>query len=453
MAFRFSSSKPRSQREGEKKGSGQDAAMRGKDAATRDQIGNDLVQFFRKTNLFDRQAYLGTYSDVPKVGPDPLIHFARFGVHLGRSFTSEIRVAKVLREVLRSQGYVQSQKAALDPAPVVKSPERFKVGVFVSSLGNFFMTEIADIITFGLKAQGASAERFSENDTPPRDLTHRIVVAPHEFFLLGEGPKWTDDAFLTKATLFTTEQVQSPWFARSLPYLLRAQAIIDINYQNAAIFEGAGLRAICIQPGYSPDYAPYGPRADMSSDAALAGYSREIQSFDGTTGPLAKRPLDVVFLGTHSPRREKVLAGYVPAFSEMSTFIYYTRMTRPLTGATTITAEPEITAGLLQRAKVLLNVHRDDFAYFEWWRLVQAFWQKTPVVTEPCFPHPLFKPGKHYLEETRRHIPELIKWLNGSRDGAAKADEVRRAAFEELRTRASLAESSARILAFLESAS
>ncbi|MDT8870873.1 hypothetical protein RAA17_06200 [Komagataeibacter rhaeticus] len=49
---------------------------------------------------------------------------------------------------------------------------------------------------------------------------------------------------------------------------------------------------------------------------------------------------------------------------------------------------------------------------FEWHRIVKgAMANGSVVVSEPCLPHPVFRPGIHFLEETGRHIPNLIEWL------------------------------------------
>ena len=50
------------------------------------------------------------------------------------------------------------------------------------------------------------------------------------------------------------------------------------------------------------------------------------------------------------------------------------------------------------------------------------------VVSEPCLPHPLFKPGEHFFEEAGRHMPDLIEWMIHTPDGRARAEQVRRAA-------------------------
>jgi hypothetical protein len=218
------------------------------------------------------------------------------------------------------------------------------------------------------------------------------------------------------------------------------------------VLAGAGVKATCIQPGYAADFAPFGPRPDMSAHPALESYSDTIRRFAAVDGPLAARPLDVLFLGTHSVRREENLASYAPRFADLNTFIYYTRMSRPMTQGEDPTATSEATAGLLQRSKFLINIHRDDFTYFEWWRVMQAFWQKCVVVTEPCFPHPLFKPGIHFFEESPRHLAQLVSWLVKTPDGQAKAEEIRANAFSMISGEATLDAAVHRMFAFLDEA-
>lgn len=388
-----------------------------------DAIAASVANFLTRTGLFDRDAYVSAHPDVAKSGLDPLHHFVRVGIHAGRNFTSQTTIARLWREVLRAE------PAAAAPTQV--DPARCRVAIYVSSLGNFFMNEIAAIVKAGFADAGVEASLLDENANPSRDATHHIVVAPHEFFVLGEGRRWANDDFVSRAILFSTEQIQTQWFARSLVFLLRAKVVADMNAQNAAILRKAGVRAVAVQPGHSPSFAPFAS-SQQATAQVFAGLPASVRSFDGTSPRFADRPLDVVFLGTHSPRRDRLLASYAPKFADLNTFIYYSKAPRPLTAAQNPMAASEVTAALLQRAKILLNLHRDDYTYFEWWRLMQAFWLRAAVVTEPCFPHPIFKPGIHYFEEAPRHIHHLIEWLTRSADGQAKAEEIRGRAFADL---------------------
>lgn len=398
-----------------------------------------VAKFFDKTGLFDRQAYADAYPDVLKSNIDPLHHFARAGIQLGRTFTSQQTVARLWREVLRTRHEPKPPSLPGDPA-------RFRVAIYVSSLGNFFMTEIAELLKTGFDDAGMRAELRDEKAGPSREATHHVVVAPHEFFLLGEGRRWATDEFVSRAILFATEQVQTSWFARSLVFLLRAKAVADMNEQNAAILRKGGVRAVAVQPGYSAAFKPFAAQRIPEGSPVFDALPAAARKFDVTSVRFADRPLDLLFLGQHSLRREKLLASYAAKFAELNTFLYYGKAARPLVAADNPMAASQITAALLQRSKIALNLHRDEYTYFEWWRVMQAFWQKTVVVSEPCFPHPLFKPGVHFFEEAPRHLHHLAAWLAKSKDGVAKAEEVRERAYRDLVGRADAKTAALRLL-------
>ena len=401
-------------------------ALRGEGAA----IAGSIANFLSRTGLFDREAYSRQYDDISKSGLDPLHHFVRVGIHAGRQFTSPATVARLWREILRADA-----GAAPPPEAPPVDATRYRVAIYVSSLGNFFMSEIGEILKAGFAEAGIRAALHDENGQPQRDATHHIVVAPHEFFTQGEGRRWANDEFVSRAILFSTEQIQTQWFALSLVFLLRAKAVADMNGQNAAIFRKAGIRAAAVQPGYAAAFAPFAPQPALGDAPAFAGLSAAVRSHDISNDRFAARPLDVLFLGAASPRREKHLASYAAKFAELNTFIYATSTAKPLAPEHSPMASSKVTAALMQRSKILLNLHRDDYTYFEWWRLMQAFWHKTVVVTEPCFPHPLFKPGEHYFEESPRHIHHLIAWLARAPDGQARAEDMRARAYETFAAR------------------
>ena len=78
----------------------------------------------------------------------------------------------------------------------------------------------------------------------------------------------------------------------------------------------------------------------------------------------------------------------------------------------------------------MLNIYRDWVGYFDFSRAVQyGFWQGAAVVTDPSLPHPIFQPNVHFLQESTRHMGELIRWLLETADGRRKLDETRLAAF------------------------
>ncbi len=420
--------------------------------AESDALAGVVAAFLGKTGLFDREAYSRAYPDIAKSGLDPLHHYVRFGIHAGRNFTSQQTIARLWREVLRGEDYKQAI-AEIHRPPSVANPERFRVGVYVSSKGNFFMAEIAALIAAGLEEAGAVSRVLDETASPSADFTHNVVVAPHEFFVLGDGRRWANEQFVSRATLFSTEQLQTQWFARSLPFLLRARLVADLNHQSVAILRRAGVNAACVQPGHSQRFTAFTAPKDLSAHSVFAGCSSAVRNHDPSSPRFADRPLDVAFMGQSSPRRDEWLGAYASTFAKLQAFIYCARTTAPLSVETSPMASSDVSAAILGRTKVLLNLHRDEYAYFEWWRVMQAFWMKAVVVSEPCFPHPLFKPGVHFFEEAPRHIPDLVNWLATTPEGQAKAEEVRARAFDDLVGEASARAAGMRLLAAMGAAS
>lgn len=389
-----------------------------------DAVAGAVGKFLLQTGLFDREEYVRTYPDVAASGLDPLPHFLLIGIHGGRRFASRGTIDRLWREVLEA--------APAPPLPEAPAGAgQYRAAIYVSSLGNFFMREMADLLKAGFDDAGVAAQIVDENAEEPQ-ATHHIVVAPHEFFILGVGRRWATEKFLRRAVMLSTEQLQSTWFARSLQFLLRAKAVAEMNEQSAMVLRKAGVRAFAVQPGYSSAFKAFAAPDDQTPAAVLDRIPLAARSLDAQTATFSARPLDLVFLGSRTPRRERLLEGYASSFASLQTVAHCPLMDRPLRAESDPMASTAVTVALLRRTKLLLNLHRDDYAYFEWWRLMQAFWLKTVVVTEPCFPHSIYKPGMHFFEAPTPEIPELVDWLARSPEGHAKAEEVRERAYDQL---------------------
>ena len=131
------------------------------------------------------------------------------------------------------------------------------VAIGVSSIGNFFMTEIGRMLEDAFRELSVPARLFTESEAATVSGDESVVVvAPHEFFVLGNGPE-AFEILKRVATLVmvNTEQRQTPWFAVAEPYLRSACAVLDINYQSAQQLTRWGYRAFALPLGYS-DYWP-----------------------------------------------------------------------------------------------------------------------------------------------------------------------------------------------------
>lgn len=402
----------------------------------------------RQSGLFDPEVYLSLNPDCAAAAGDAWQHFLEYGLREGRPFTSPETVARLLVEMdaaIRAERYCATQlavaaHAAGDTVDEARPLRRraAKVAVFCSSLGNFYMRDIADLLVWGLQAEGIDTVQRDEtaNRNEPFDL--RVFVAPHEFFWVGEGKNWRELAGAAGSVLYNVEQPQTQWFCRAFPLLLDAPLVLDINLQTTLILRRAGCNVVHCMPGHLPT-APYAqPYLDISEIALAKGYAFASQPYNWLEqNRLDDRLIDLLFIGARTPRRDQALFRLQGVADRHRFWCVYRDPAAPFTFQNKVATE--YGWALAQRAKILLNLHRDWIGYFEWSRIVmQGFWQGACVVSDPGQSVPLFAPGVHYLEENLRHIGELVHWLLETEEGRHTLDRTRKAAYQRARSVASM---------------
>ena len=398
-------------------------------------------QGFDPGPFFNTKDYLSLHPDVAKAKSNPLFHFMRYGAREGRSGWTLERVLEWQRPFMNDPdaAYAMAKTGHKNnPLPRLKAGDA--VSIFCSSKGNFFFHQFSDLLCSAFKQAGVVAHAWSEENFERRDDQAKIIIAPHEFFYLGSGPALAKDAYFADAMLFNTEQLQTPWFARAFEYLSRAPWILDINLQSAAILNQLGLAARFLPLGYVGSYAPLGQRKNLPAAPAIESMRAPLtQTLPPRRAPLAERPVDVLFIGALSPRREDFFARHAAFFANGRHFLHLTDLSMPLLLGRESLVDPEAFAALAQRSKILLNVHQGSTPYFEWQRMaLYGFWQKTCVVTETAARIPGFVPGTHYFEADLEHVPALMEWLLRNPQGQNAAETARETAFQAFKKHYSL---------------
>jgi hypothetical protein len=343
---------------------------------------------------------------------DPAAHALAYGVPEGRHIFKTIRVAQVLGECARRPFPVEPEFNDVPALP--------PIGVFYNSSGNVFIKELAAELVDALQFIGLDAELVDEKTKPKINFAVTIIVAPHEFFHIGAGKRWVNDEILRNAFMYNTEQPQTIWFERAIPFILASRGVIDICLQISDIFEQSGIPAVHFNPNARP-----AKEWLLPEDMVHPFYKilpKKAKPIPDTSAPFATRPIDICFFGTASRSRELFFSKNAKFLSDYQAFIYYRKFAGPLIASGRDGILSRIGRHVTAHSKIALNIHRDELGFFEWHRLVkQGMVGGSIVVTEPCLPHPVFKPGIHFLEESTRHIPDLIEWLLKSKDGEAKA--------------------------------
>ena len=372
--------------------------------------------------LFDPDAYVEINPDLD--GLEGLGHFAEYGVwESHRPFASPKSVAQVLGEV---------SQAPL-PRPEPPSPSRLaevladprEIGVFAHSRSRWLTRRLAQDLAAGMHGIGVRAVLLDESADRAGPQA-RLFVAPHEFFTLEGGAEWASSERLAGSVMYSTVGPETEEFRAGLPFLLASAGVIDPHPQGCAIFRRAGRPALMHQPPAQAE------PADAAPDHPLArALPRAVKAYDATEDHWSERPLDVVFMGSESPLRDEFFGVNAAFFAERPCVIRLLRMLgEPLQSGPEL---PALHAYLGRRAKVVLNLAREEIGFVDWRRMGQdGFAQRALVVSTPCLPHPLFHPGVHYLEDTPRRLPQLLDWVLRSPEGRLTAERVRQQGYATL---------------------
>lgn len=307
-----------------------------------------------------------------------------------------------------------------------------RFAVYASSQGNYFFGEIRDLITAGLRAAGMEAEGLSEQDGFDPLADWQVVVAPHEFFYLGNGPAlWQQRP--ENLILVNTEQSSTKWFSLAYRCFPEAQAIWDINFQTAGLIRRKGWPCAYLPLGYVEDFAPFREIEILPENYATCYLAPEIAQRPCLRQPFGERPIDVVFIGGHTGRREQFFAKAAPVLAKYHSYLRLMDNTAPVIPGKNADLDTATVVGLEQRAKILLNIHRGAEQYFEWHRIVMhGIWQKTLVISEPGNPAPPFRPGVDYVAAPLEEIPAKIDYYLSTETGREEAQKIVDRAFRTL---------------------
>jgi hypothetical protein len=371
--------------------------------------------------------YCTLHPDVAQSDFDPAFHAICLGAFEARRFFTPDKLHASVEHIAPSPRAAPRRNAGRGLGPV---------RVLVSSHGNIFMRDIARDLVRDLAACGAKVRIGDETSSPDARDGTRIIVAPHEFFTQGEGRVWMRDDIIRNAILFGTEQMQTPWFAQSLPFLFMARAAIDMSPRTAALLRQTGLPAT--------DYLP----STLRPPEPLTPQDRAHPLFRSLPSAAPSgRPIDIAFLGTDGPRRHEFFTRNKTLLDGFASTIY---LRDPTTGPIQDGTLTRLAAHIAGQAKISLNIHQDEQDYFEWHRMVRlGMANGSLVVSEPCERQRDFNPGAHYLEAPADEIPALLDWLLRSAEGQAEARRIRANAAALVTDATAARDNATRLCAFL----
>lgn len=295
---------------------------------------------------------------------------------------------------------------------VEKRAEHDNFAIATASKGNFFMAEIAQLVGCALEELGSTVTYIDEYSFD-RVLPHQtlLIVAPHEFFVLGDTHRLTKQLQKVNRTIMlNTEQSQTSWFAKALPFLKMADIVWDMNYQSAVTLRANHLVVYFLPLGYSSKYeSKLNLSAPLARSLALLSLHRTVT--EQRPENYHERPIDILFVGTLSEKRKLFFAKQAAFFAQYECFIYLPDGNTPFLMHNDATIDFEQMSKLAQRSKIMINIHRDNNTYLEWQRIVNlGILQGCLVISESCDQTPALNIGLDYVDVPLELIPETCKY-------------------------------------------
>jgi Glycosyl transferases group 1 len=254
------------------------------------------------------------------------------------------------------------------------------VHLFVTSLGNHFMLEIAEIFNEGFNNNGIESQIEIDKwpSTNPAPGLIQVVIAPHEFFNLFLEPRLKPgeevEDFLKAVYMLSAEQPLTHWFEMACERADPSRGVLDITEHTAIEYRKRRIFTIHAPLGYA-------------------------SCFEAGIDPnnLPERKFDLLFLGSISPKRELFLSRNAVLFNRYNSNIVITRLEKPKFSQTAGFFANHKRNQLLRSCKILVNIHANDNTYFEWLRVIMAIANGCLVISETSdYIEPLIN-GKHLI--------------------------------------------------------
>ena len=236
----------------------------------------------------------------------------------------------------------------------------------------------------------------------PRPSLLYVLLDP-EIYIAYEGEESLPDPAILRRTIFVCTEPPSPDVDEEPVALLR---------RAAAVFVFGRRRLAAMH------------RRDIPARLISQGYSKALDRFN----PAAPRPIDVLFLGTHGARRAKYLSRAGRVLSRHNCVLHVCEDIP--TAAPTDARLAEARWPLLTQAKVLISIHPDEQARFDWAGALDAIHAGAVVATELSGGMAPLVAGEHLVATSADSLPYVVEHLLGDEQRLAR---LRSGAYERLK--------------------
>lgn len=268
------------------------------------------------------------------------------------------------------------------------------------------VVDTAHAIFRTLRSSGCSVDIVEDRLPAVDDGRATLVIAPHHVYPYLDADDAEVAQALSRTVVICAARPSAVNWERQMSYAALAGAVFDVSDAGVTAFASAGIQARRFRLGYEPE-------------------------LDHSTEDLENRPVDVLFLGLATRRRERIVASAASFLSRRDIDLRLmdrvpSRM-NPLDGFVSGAEK----ARLFAAAKIALNVHPHDDPLFEWMRAQYALANGCLFVSELSSGATPLDPGRHFVSVNHGHLGPTIDRLLAEPE---RLDQIRRAGAEFFRT-------------------
>jgi hypothetical protein len=279
-----------------------------------------------------------------------------------------------------------------------------KLRFIITRGGNYHMAELLAGLCATARETGLDAG-LEHSVFPRADDDTVCVFIPHEHAGLHGYNPWPSAEQRARTIPLCVENPHTSWFGDVARLAPQFPLTLAINRSSVAELRSQGISAEHLQLGYT-------------------------QNWDRWGGEPRARPIDVAYLGAEDARRDRLVAGFARWWARRRTAILVPRLDpKPEPQADYLVDDAKY--GLLRDSKVIVNLHREHTASFEWARVLQAIANGCVVVSEHSSDHHPLVPGEHFVAAEARAIPHIVEGLLRSPE---RLDAIRDSAYETVRS-------------------
>ncbi len=337
-------------------------------------------------------------------------------------------------------GAIQANRLASPVFEQIAKRTKNVIALYTHSKGNYFFNEIKSQLAAGFRALGFEAWELSETDSFDEEVLFFVIIAPHEFFVLESDMKISKD-LSSRLILLNTEQPSSIWFRKAADYFAKSIEVWDMNFYSwGRLWKAMGF-ARFLPLGFVDGFDLLSEVRVLPGNYCSSFLDAGIRQSSFLNSRFEERPIDILFVGHASARRQQFFAQNAEFFARYNCYFHLTDLSQgPVRdGYTDMNTRTAI--GLAQRSKIVLNIHHGSHQYFEWHRMVMhGIWQRALVISETCGEGPPFVAGRHFVQGAIDNLPELIEFFLDSPEGKVQANEIIRSATDTLTGHCNLVE-------------